>query len=340
MLLYAAVEGSSPFRQDTPLSTLRAIVDEELPPPRRAGALTPVIEGLLRKDPAERLPAGRAEQELRLVGAGGAPRTGTAVGGACAPTVVAGAEPPGPAPPAPLPGPAPGDGTDGTATAVTAAGAGGRDRRAVVALVAGLAVLALALGWLAYALVDRGGGGGDGRATGGGRTEASEPEAGRTEPSREPSGEPHPSATTGGTGAQSPASSPPPQSVEVAVTGVRTGYAGTCPPPHAQAPAFTATFTVGRLPAEVVYRWVTRDGPVAGPDWRTLSFPADGGRSRQDTVVVTAYDEGGTLTGRIGVEVRDPVGARSDTVPFSVTCEEETPTGGASSPSSSGSASP
>ncbi len=31
VLLYAAVEGSSPFRQNTPLSTLRAIVDEELP---------------------------------------------------------------------------------------------------------------------------------------------------------------------------------------------------------------------------------------------------------------------------------------------------------------------
>ncbi|EFH28502.1 serine/threonine protein kinase [Streptomyces sviceus ATCC 29083] len=32
VLLYAAVEGNSPFRQNTPLSTLRAIVDEELPP--------------------------------------------------------------------------------------------------------------------------------------------------------------------------------------------------------------------------------------------------------------------------------------------------------------------
>ncbi len=53
----AAVRGGRgplPFRQDTPLSTLRAIVDEELPPPRRAGPLAPVIEGLLRKDPAER----------------------------------------------------------------------------------------------------------------------------------------------------------------------------------------------------------------------------------------------------------------------------------------------
>lgn len=45
VLLYAAVEGSSPFRQATPLSTLRAVVDEELPPPRRAGALAPVIGG-------------------------------------------------------------------------------------------------------------------------------------------------------------------------------------------------------------------------------------------------------------------------------------------------------
>ena len=62
VLLYAAVEGNSPFRQNTPLSTLRAVVDEELPPPRRAGPLAPVIAGLLRKDPAERLSArgGRA----------------------------------------------------------------------------------------------------------------------------------------------------------------------------------------------------------------------------------------------------------------------------------------
>ena len=59
--------------QDTPLSTLRAVVDEELPPPRRAGPLAPVIEGLLRKDPAERLTADRAEQDLRLIAAGGTP---------------------------------------------------------------------------------------------------------------------------------------------------------------------------------------------------------------------------------------------------------------------------
>lgn len=39
VLLYAAVEGHSPFRQNTPLSTLRAIVDEELPTPLLAGPL-------------------------------------------------------------------------------------------------------------------------------------------------------------------------------------------------------------------------------------------------------------------------------------------------------------
>ncbi|MET7678834.1 serine/threonine-protein kinase, partial [Streptomyces seoulensis] len=37
VLLYAAVEGGSPFRHDTPLATLRAVVDEPLPPPRLAG---------------------------------------------------------------------------------------------------------------------------------------------------------------------------------------------------------------------------------------------------------------------------------------------------------------
>uniref|UniRef100_UPI0015861534 serine/threonine-protein kinase n=1 Tax=Streptomyces sp. TRM64462 TaxID=2741726 RepID=UPI0015861534 len=54
VLLYAAVEGGSPFRRDTARGTLRAVVDDPLPPLRRAGALAPVIEGLLRKDPEER----------------------------------------------------------------------------------------------------------------------------------------------------------------------------------------------------------------------------------------------------------------------------------------------
>lgn len=71
VLLYAAVEGASPFRRDTPLTTLRAVVEDELPPPRRAGPPAPVLEGLLRKDPAGRLSAAEATRMLRVIGAGG-----------------------------------------------------------------------------------------------------------------------------------------------------------------------------------------------------------------------------------------------------------------------------
>ncbi|MFD3931053.1 protein kinase [Streptomyces sp. NPDC058614] len=77
-LLYAAVEGRSPFRRTTALSTLRAIVDDELPPPHRAGPLVSVIEGLMRKDPDDRMSAEEAEQELRLAGAEGTSGAGTA----------------------------------------------------------------------------------------------------------------------------------------------------------------------------------------------------------------------------------------------------------------------
>lgn len=45
---------------------------------------------------------------------------------------------------------------------------------------------------------------------------------------------------------------------------------------------------------------------------------------------MTAYAEDGTYRSEIGVEVRGPVRATSETVPFSVTCETETPTDGAS----------
>ncbi|MGV9913199.1 protein kinase domain-containing protein [Streptomyces tendae] len=352
VLLYAAVEGVSPFRQDTPLSTLRAIVDDELPPPHRAGALGPVVAALLRKDPAGRLPADVAERELRLVGAGGTPsggpRTGAAPSGAYAPTVVAHPGSPGapgsPGVPTASTPPMPGPATGGT-SAPGASGVPGesrsRDRRARAALAAGLAVLVLALAGLTYALLDR--------SDGGAGTEGSSgsPDPGATSAATG-GGEPSPSASSGsGSGESTPA----PQSVRVSVVGSRTHYKGACPPPHDRAPVFTATFTVGRLPAEVGYRWVTADGAVSDPGWRTLSFPSGGDRSRQDTVVVTTHDDSGAFESAVRVEVRTPVRATSNAVAFSVTCgtgtgtETETPTGGASSssppasPSSSPSAS-
>ncbi|MFF1681454.1 serine/threonine-protein kinase [Streptomyces sp. NPDC058256] len=88
-LLYAAVQGRSPFRRTTALSTLRAIVDDELPPPHRAGPLASVIEGLMRKDPDDRMSAEQAERELRLAGADGASGAGTATPSAPLPAAAA-----------------------------------------------------------------------------------------------------------------------------------------------------------------------------------------------------------------------------------------------------------
>ncbi|MFB8759957.1 serine/threonine-protein kinase [Streptomyces nigra] len=324
VLLYAAVEGNSPFRHDTPLSTLRAIVDEELPPPRRAGPLAPVIEGLLRKDPAERLPAARAQEDLRLVAAGGTLPGGGAGAAAYAPTIAAFPAPSGTAPTAPVPPPGPTRPT-GAQAAGTAPVRSGRDRRAAPVLVAGVVVLALAVGGLTYALLNRGGDGG--KAAGGetatatgGRTTATgtkeEPATKKPTPTPSPSRSASPSAA--------------PQSVRVSVTGSHTDYSGACPPPRGQAPVFTATFTVGRLPAQVTYRWVSEDGDVLDEDWKTLSFPADGERTRQDRVFLTTYDGSGTFASGIAVEVRDPVRTKSASVPFSVTCASETPSGGVS----------
>ncbi|KAB1150503.1 serine/threonine protein kinase [Streptomyces luteolifulvus] len=328
VLLYAAVEGNSPFRQNTPLSTLRAIVDEELPPPRRAGPLAPVIEGLLRKDPAERLPADRAEQDLRIVGAGGSPRADTVRTTPYTPTFAGHPEQPSPTPPMPLPTARTQRSPVATTTPTTAGP--DRNRRAAVVLVAGLAALALAIAGLTYALLNRDDGGNGGTASKSRSAGVSSTPA--TEESTPKGGGPAPSPSK-----SSGPSSAPPQTVGVSVTGAHTDYSGTCPPPSGQAPAFTATITVGRLPAQVSYRWVSRDGQVMDQGWKTLSFPAGGGRTQQDQAFVTTYDETGTFRNAISVEVRDPVRTTSNEVPFSVTCVAETPTGGASP---SGSASP
>ncbi|MFJ5230041.1 serine/threonine-protein kinase [Kitasatospora sp. NPDC088391] len=53
--LYRAVEGRLPFRRDTPVGTLTAVLFEPAPPCRLAGPLAPLIDGLLAKDPATRL---------------------------------------------------------------------------------------------------------------------------------------------------------------------------------------------------------------------------------------------------------------------------------------------
>ncbi len=62
--LYQAVEGEAPFHRDTPIETAYAIASDPVPPPRRAGALTPLIESLLAKDPEQRMPAEEVERLL------------------------------------------------------------------------------------------------------------------------------------------------------------------------------------------------------------------------------------------------------------------------------------
>ncbi|MFD1661626.1 serine/threonine-protein kinase [Streptomyces caeni] len=72
--LYTAVEGRSPFRRTSPLTTMQAVVDEDPAPPRFAAALEPVISALLRKDPARRPGAAELEQMLAEAAEGRRPR--------------------------------------------------------------------------------------------------------------------------------------------------------------------------------------------------------------------------------------------------------------------------
>ncbi|MEW2528152.1 serine/threonine-protein kinase [Streptomyces sp. NPDC047071] len=76
--LYEAVEGRHPFERGTAMETAYAIATEPHAPPRAAGELAPLIEGLLVKDPERRTPAHEAERLLRRV-AGTGSGTGATV---------------------------------------------------------------------------------------------------------------------------------------------------------------------------------------------------------------------------------------------------------------------
>lgn len=65
VLLCAAVEGESPFRRDSVVGVLHAVVIDEIKVPESAGPLLPVLNGLLERDPARRLGADEAERALR-----------------------------------------------------------------------------------------------------------------------------------------------------------------------------------------------------------------------------------------------------------------------------------
>ncbi|MFD5233851.1 protein kinase [Streptomyces qaidamensis] len=133
--LYAAVEGSSPFRRTSTFSTLTAIVTEPLPEPHRAGSLAPVLQRLMDKRPESRPEAGQARELLQAVAdTGGTDTPTSALRGSAATPPRAETErsvpsvPPGFGPPQQGSG-GPQEGTNspgfGTAAAFGAAGAAG-----------------------------------------------------------------------------------------------------------------------------------------------------------------------------------------------------------------------
>ncbi|CAL9300678.1 serine/threonine-protein kinase [Streptomyces sp. SudanB52_2052] len=67
VLLYAAVEGASPFRRTTPEATLAAILAAEPPEPEQAGPLGPLIVRLLARDPEQRPDAEEVAKALEAV---------------------------------------------------------------------------------------------------------------------------------------------------------------------------------------------------------------------------------------------------------------------------------
>ncbi|MFB4281725.1 protein kinase [Nonomuraea sp. MTCD27] len=76
--LYAAVEGRPPYEGPDPVAVLGAVLTQDPIRPQRAGSLMPVIEGLLRKNPAERLTSTQVIDMLETVlRAHGAPRPRT-----------------------------------------------------------------------------------------------------------------------------------------------------------------------------------------------------------------------------------------------------------------------
>ena len=73
--LYAAVEGRSPYARSSTFATLTALATAQPDQPRNAGALRPVLAGLLRRNPRDRIEPQEAQRLLRrAAGEPSAPR--------------------------------------------------------------------------------------------------------------------------------------------------------------------------------------------------------------------------------------------------------------------------
>ncbi|MFI1157435.1 serine/threonine-protein kinase [Streptomyces sioyaensis] len=154
--LYQAVEGRPPFRRDTAMEAAYAIAVDPLEPMKQAGALAPLIEALLSKDPDERPSAEETEQALRTARSGGpAGSTGAATVLRPAPAAVPSAGQDGEAPSRPS-----GEETVRVAPAPTddsgRARRRGRKRRVLVSTAVAVTAAATAVTGVIYATSDRG----------------------------------------------------------------------------------------------------------------------------------------------------------------------------------------
>ncbi|MES9535825.1 protein kinase [Actinomadura sp. NPDC000600] len=68
--LYAATEGKAPHHRSDAMAVLAAVMTQDVPPPKNAGPLAPVLTGLLERDPVRRLPGDRAEEALKAIASG------------------------------------------------------------------------------------------------------------------------------------------------------------------------------------------------------------------------------------------------------------------------------
>ncbi|MBP2702330.1 serine/threonine protein kinase [Microbispora sp. RL4-1S] len=189
--LYAAVEGRPPFERSSPVATMAAILNDEPAPPRRAGELTPVLHGLLRKDPLLRMDAAEAADLLRAAMPGRSP----APGGTTGPSPARSTAPDGTTRLPSNEAPAPPGGS----------GSSSRARLLTIVLVPLLVAAAAFGGWYGYhslAAGDSATGSTGGTTTG---QPASEPIA---SPSQSPSPSPSPSPSQ--SPSETPAQSPPP----------------------------------------------------------------------------------------------------------------------------------
>jgi serine/threonine protein kinase len=65
--MYAAVEGRSPYERPDAMASLQAALSEPVPPPRNAGPLARVLDGLLAREPVNRMTASQAQPLLTQV---------------------------------------------------------------------------------------------------------------------------------------------------------------------------------------------------------------------------------------------------------------------------------